>query len=94
MSHENGKNSEKNIEELKEDNGEHIVSGKNEAKQKAGYRNKKKANKNIKIAWVNTRNVHNQGRTDENNNDHFSHDSPQKDIMSVVAASFRYLWSI
>ena len=30
MSHENGKNGEKNIEELKEDNGEHIVSGRNE----------------------------------------------------------------
>ena len=82
MSHENGKNDEKNIEELNKDNAEHIVSGRNEAKQKSGNRSKKKANKNINLIWVSARNVHDQGRTDENNNDHFSHDSPQKDFMS------------
>ena len=82
MSHENGKNDEKNIEELNKDNAEHIVSGRNEAKQKSGNRSKKKSNKNISLAWVNARNVHDQGRTNENNNDPFSHGSPQTVFIS------------
>ena len=82
MFHENGKNEKKNIEELNKDNAEHIVEGRNEAKRKSDSRSKKKADKNISLAWVNARNVYDQGRTDGNNIDHFSHGSPQKDFIS------------
>ena len=58
VSHETGENDEKKIEELNKDNAEHIVSGKDEAKQKSDKRSKKKANKNINRAWVSARNVH------------------------------------
>ena len=77
--HKTGENDEKKIEELNKDNAEHIVAGRDEVKQKSGSRSKKKANKNISLAWVNARNVHDQGRNDENNNDH---GSQQKDFIS------------
>ena len=59
------------------------MAGRNKAKQKSGSRSKKKANKNISLTGVNARNIYDQDRTDENNNDHFSHGSPQKDFISI-----------
>ena len=46
-SRENSENNEKDIKELNKDNAEHIVAGRDEAKQKSGSRSKKKANKNM-----------------------------------------------